>query len=60
MLAYDSAESIPEFIVSAARDVDIGLFSAWLYDVVQKIGSRKTTVNGQQLTGSITQITVII
>ena len=46
--------------MSAAYDVDVALFAAWLYDIVQKSGSKKTTVNGQQLTGPITQVTVII
>lgn len=57
---YDSVENILEFIVSAAYDVDVALFAAWLYDIVQKSGSKKTTVNGQQLTGPIAQVTVII
>ena len=45
-MAYDSAEDILKFIVHAARDIDIGLFCAWLYENVSKPSRKKTTVNG--------------
>ncbi|MHB1016081.1 MAG: hypothetical protein ACYC2W_12495 [Desulfurivibrionaceae bacterium] len=48
-MAYDSAEDILQFIVTASRDIDIGLFSAWLYEMTAKPSHRKTTINGQQI-----------
>lgn len=44
-MAYDSAEDILQFIVSASRDIEIGLFTAWLFERVNAPSRRRTTVN---------------
>ena len=44
-MAYDSAEDILQFIVSASRDIDIALFTTWLLQRVEAPSRRRTTLN---------------
>ena len=59
-MAYDSAEDILQFIVTAAHDVDIGLFSAWLYEMATKPSRKKTTINGQQIPTDQAELAALI
>lgn len=44
-MAYDSAEDILQFVVSASRDIDIALLTTWLLQRVQAPSRRGTTMN---------------
>jgi hypothetical protein len=35
--------------ITASREIDIGLFSAWLYQAAANSDSKKTTINGPQI-----------
>lgn len=59
-MAYDSAEDILQFIVTAARDIDVGLFTAWLYGVVSKPSRRKTTINGLRIPEDQAELATLI
>jgi hypothetical protein len=59
-MAYDSAEDILQFIATVAYDIDISLFSAWLYEVVSKSSRRKTTVNGLPIPESKAELAALI
>lgn len=59
-MTYDSAEDILQFIVTAARDVDIGLFSAWLYEMATKPSRKKTIINGQQIPADQAELAALI
>lgn len=60
IMAYDSAEDILQFIVHASTDIDIGLFSAWLYDIFNKSNSKKRTINGHQIPEEQAELTLLI
>jgi hypothetical protein len=49
VMANDSAEDILQFIVNAAENIDINLFSAWLFGICEKSTRKTTTINGQQI-----------
>ena len=53
-------EAAITFVISASSDVAIGLFSAWLYDLIKKRGSDKTKIQGQQVPENVTQIITVI
>ena len=53
-------EPIIRFVISAVSDVSIGLFSAWLYDLVKKRGSDKTSIQGQKIPHDVAQIITVI
>lgn len=59
-MAYDSAEGILQFIVHAALDIDIGLFTTWLYENVSKPSRKKTIVNGLPVPADQAELAALI
>lgn len=60
IMAYDSAEDILQFIVNASESIDIGLFSAWLYEVFYKSDSKERTIDGHQIPESQAELALLI
>ena len=58
--ALDSAEDILHFVVNLGTETSVAVFSAWLYDLLKKTNSKKTTLNGQMMPGSPEQIADLI
>lgn len=54
------ASIILQFIITAARDIDISLLSAWLYEAASQPSRRKTTVNGLPVPESQAELAALI
>ncbi|WP_280564355.1 hypothetical protein [Chromohalobacter sp. 48-RD10] len=48
-LSYDDAAEILQFIVDITYDIDVALFTTWIYDIASKRSRRKTTINGHEI-----------
>ena len=59
-MAYDTAEDILQFIVTTSHDIDIGLFTAWLYQAAANSERKKTTINGQPIPMDQTELAALI
>lgn len=60
-MAYDSAEDILHFIVSAARDIDINLFAYWLVTKIEnQTRGRKTTIDGHPIPSDQAELAALI
>ena len=59
-MAYDTAEDILRFIITASYNIDIGLLTACLYQAAANSERKKTTINGQQIPMDQSELAALI
>ncbi len=60
VLTCDSAEHLLNLIVEFSKDIDVGLFAAWLYEIIQKSSRKKVTINGKQIPEDQAELALLI
>ncbi|WP_298436772.1 hypothetical protein [Geobacter sp.] len=53
-------EPVMQLIIDFASDSAVGVFSAWLYDIMKEGRTNKTTINKSQIPNNVTQINILI